>query len=263
MNKSAVIILLIVFSSICCSILFGGGGVYYFRDTLFSPSPAPPGGGSPPGGSPPAGTPLSRDDLIRSAQLVQGSTPLQTQLGNSSFTITGSDKYSGKAKYTYSMDINIFNVFNEWRTIFTHNGDDWKSGGRTPSLFVIPNTTDIHVTHSVNGENKTMNVTTGVGTDTYFNLLVTCDGDKITAYINGTKKADMSGDFKWDTSKNEWIWGRPQLTRGGSITVKNFYWLNRDLSESNIKTLMDSTTSGYTEYTDFFVEPFDRFKEYN
>jgi len=249
---------LVVVVAMCCSSSLAAG-LYVMSSGADTSSPS---------GAPSAGpaAPDPKTTLLKSGQALQV-TEAEISTSPPAFTVpTGID--TSKVTYTMSMDVNIAQSGPSWRNIMNNGTHDCcDATSRRPAVFITGNDTAppnrIYIVHGANEDNDKHLYTTFAATlGTYFNLTWVVDGGKLTTYINGQKDATgtMSATFNWGTPvQNTWRWNqylseyttRTQNT-AGSVKVKNVYWWNKALSDSDITTLA-STSSGTTSH--YVAEP--------
>ena len=167
-----------------------------------------------------------------------------------------------KVSYTMTMDINIAQAGPSWRNIMNSGDPDWPPGStsRRPAIFITGNDSApanrIHIVHGANEDQNKNIVTSFAATPgTYFTVTWVVDSGKLTTYINGQKDASgtVSATFTWGTPAWKWNAYKTQLPNrtenvAGAIKVKNVYWFNKALSDSEVALLAgggSSTTSNY------------------
>lgn len=165
--------------------------------------------------------------------------------------------------YSMTMDIMVSQTGDRWRNIMAHSpvaGSDFPVGPtyRRPAVFVTGNDTApanrIMLVHG-NSSNESSSITSinTVPLGKYFTLTWVVYNGTMTMYINGVADpvGPLSTSFNWPTTSQPWTWlqGNYAGNVAGSIKVKNAYWFNRALAQSDLQLIASqypsSGTSGY------------------
>ena len=166
--------------------------------------------------------------------------------------------------YTMSMDINITQTSQRWRSILNSgqhvggNPDCCGPDTRHPAVFITgtlddPPANRIRVVHGTDGNNDPNGSISFVATPgTYFNLTWVVSGGNLKVYINGglDPSGSFAGNYVWDTPRSTWRWNSylpdPSGANGnaaGPLKVKNVYWWNRALTAAEVATIGSSSTT--------------------
>lgn len=165
--------------------------------------------------------------------------------------------------YSMTMDIMVSQTGDRWRNIMEHSpaaGVDFPVGAtyRRPAVFVTGNDTApanrimlVHGNASNEGSSITSMNTVPLGK--YFTLTWVVYNGTMTMYWNGVPDpaGPLSTSFNWPTTSQPWTWLQGNYTGNvaGSIKVKNVYWFNRALAQSDLQLIASqnkpSGTSGY------------------
>ena len=278
---------MVIILCICCYCCFFMGGS--------SPSPAPYGYSGPSGPSVPSGpsgpspnpvsganisspspapmapvpapAPLPTDPRMvvwSTGQSIQ-SSPIDSQTATTTIA-TQPTGYSGTPSYTMSMDINITNIATtNFRNILSHSpiiqsGDSSSAQWRRPAVFVMPNSTAIHLVHSDTNNGNTNIVTTSKpALGKYFNLTWTVSNGTLNAYINGVldTTGTIKSTFTWPNPDIPWLWMHNNYKGNinGPITVANVYFWNSPLTAAQIAQLAVPATPITGASTTSYYEP--------
>jgi len=208
--------------------------------------------------APAAAAKTPKQTLLESGQAIQVAEA-EISTAPPAFTApTGID--TSKVSYSMTMDVNIAQVGRSWRNIMNSGDPDWPPGtvSRRPAVFITGNDyappNRIQIVHaSTEDQNKNIVTSFAATPGTYFNLTWVVDGGKLTTYINGNKDSagTVNGTFNWGTPAWKWNAYKTQYPSraenvDGSVKVKNAYWFNKALSDTDVTTLAAaSTTSTY------------------
>lgn len=165
--------------------------------------------------------------------------------------------------YSMTMDIMVSQTGDRWRNIMEHSpatGADFPVGTtyRRPAVFITGNDTApanrIMLTHA-NASNESSSITSinTVPLGKYFTLTWVVFNGTMTMYWNGVADpaGPLSTSFNWPQTSQPWTWlqGNYAGNVAGSIKVKNVYWFNRALAQSDLQLIASqyktSGTSGY------------------
>jgi hypothetical protein len=220
------------------------------------PTPPPPPAAS-------SLTPLySTGQKIQDTELEIGLAPVPFYSAPFGYDVTKPPAYS------MTMDIMVSQTADRWRNIMSHSpstGADYPVGTtyRRPAVFVTGN--DVapanrimlsHGNSSNEGSSITSTNTTPLGK--YFTLTWVVYNGTMTMYWNGVPDpaGPISSSFNWPPTDQPWTWMQGNYTGNvaGSIKVKNVYWFNRALAQSDLQLIASQYSSSGT--SSYIPEPY-------
>lgn len=268
-------------------VLVGVGYWYYTKSSAGSdgstntlpsipPPPPPPVGATPsmaPGTSstPPPPPPLLTT-LYSSGQKIQDSE-LEVGLATVPFFAAPFGYTLGQPPaYSMSMDIMIAQQGDRWRNIFEHgpqDGADFPPGQtfRRPAVFVTgsdnPPANRIMVVHSnMSNENSSVTTVNTAPMGKYFTLTWVVYNGTMTVYWNGVADAAgaVSTSFNWPPVDQPWTWLQSSYLGNiaGSIKVKNVYFWNRALAQSDLQNIAAQYAGSSTSTSHYLPEPYTK-----
>ncbi len=264
-------------------LFFGAAGAaYYFlvykkeqdkkkeKETSTEPSTSPSTETSTEPSTSPSTEPSTSPSTTRESVLATGQAleSEEIDVGTGKRKVTNQPVIADKSKVTYtlSMDINIVKApENPFRLL--HNRDDNDNSTATiktqrrPELWTTGSkSTDganrLWINHVGDTGLENISPTFKATVGEYFNLTYVIDNGKGTAYINGVKDGEYSGNFTWSQETDNWTWNMYGDSTNPSIKVKNVYFFNKALTVSEIELIGKKPTSGTSTYT---LPPTDNF----
>jgi Concanavalin A-like lectin/glucanases superfamily len=172
--------------------------------------------------------------------------------------------------YSMSMDIMIAQQGDRWRNIFEHgpqDGADFPPGQtfRRPAVFVTggdnPPANRIMVVHSnMSNENSSVTTVNTAPMGKYFTLTWVVYNGTMTVYWNGVADAAgaVSTSFNWPPVDQPWTWLQSSYLGNiaGSIKVKNVYFWNRALAQSDLQNIAAQYAGSSTSH--YLPEPYSK-----
>ena len=229
-------------------------------------TPPPPVSTTPSAAAPavaPAVAPASLTPLYSTGQKIQDA---ELEVGLASvpfFSAPFGYDITQPPAYSMTMDIMVSQTGDRWRNIMEHSpavGADFPVGAayRRPAVFVTGNDTApanrIMLTHAnASSESSSITSINTVPLGKYFTLTWVVFNGTMTMYWNGVADpaGPLSTSFNWPATSQPWTWLQGNYTGNvaGSIKVKNVYWFNRALAQSDLQLIASqyksSGTSGY------------------
>jgi len=223
-------------------------------------APTPPAAPAAPAAAPAAAsltTLYSTGQKIQDAELEVGLASVPFYSAPFGYDITKPPAYS------MTMDIMVAQTGDRWRNIMEHSpatGADFPVGAtyRRPAVFVTGSDTApanrVMITHA-NTSNESSSITSmnTVPLGKYFTLTWVVYNGTMTMYWNGVADpvGPLSTTFNWPTTNQPWTWlqGNYAGNVAGSIKVKNAYWFNRALAQSDLQQIASQyPSSGTSRY---------------
>lgn len=189
---------------------------------------------------------------------------------------------SPTVKYTYSMDIFLKGTRQDTGAtmLWYHNNQNSAyanhpaNPGRIPCFWILSNNWTAgfkgvpHTAHVCTGDSSEVWVAGPASTpakavpdDTWTNVTVVADTNKITIYVNGVSVATATaGNMEWQTcAADAWYWNAGNINTG-DIKVANFYWWNTPLTDVQVSQLVvPSTATSSVATTSYYVpEPYSK-----
>lgn len=170
--------------------------------------------------------------------------------------------------YSMTMDIMVAQTGDRWRNIMEHSpstGVDFPVGTtyRRPAVFVTGNDAAppnrVMITHG-NTSNESSSITSmnTVPLGKYFTLTWVVYNGTMTMYWNGVADpaGPLSTTFNWPSTDQPWTWlqGNYAGNVAGSIKVKNVYWFNRALAQSDLQQIASQYPASGTSH--YIPEPY-------
>jgi hypothetical protein len=160
---------------------------------------------------------------------------------------------SGIVQYAISFWIRVDDLDGRWRNVIFHGeSDDWTQHhkiDRTPGIWVIPNSTALHVSHcSSRNANPWINIDYKPAVNTWYHVVTAVDNNNTKIYVNGTLKQNVTlpnndEKFIWNQQNKKFYinnsppWGGKCST---SIMIQKLYWHNKIPTQPEITTLASS-----------------------
>ena len=232
------------------------------------PPPPPPVAAAPAMSMAPAAPSASLAPLYSSGQKIQD-TELEIGLASVPFYSApfGYDITKPPA-YSMTMDIMVSQTGDRWRSIMAHSpttGADFPVGAtyRRPAVFITGNDTApanrIMVAHgNASNESASITSTNTAPMGKYFTLTWVVFNGTMTMYWNGVADpaGPLSSSFNWPSTDQPWSWlqGNYLGNVAGSVKVKNVYWFNRALAQSDLQLIAAQYPSSGTSH--YIPEPY-------
>ncbi len=140
------------------------------------------------------------------------------------------------AIFHISFSIYVTGTSTGYRNIFAHNpyNNDWGAPGteyRSPSVYLTGDVeaccNRIHFNFGNNGGTRYGNsyswTSAAVPLNTWYNVVISCDGTTAQVYMNGTHDwaADFRGRFFWPSTDYPWNFCNSQHNPAGSLKIAN------------------------------------------
>jgi len=149
------------------------------------------------------------------------------------------------AVYTMSMRIKMTNINSNWRNIFYYGVSDTPYD-RSPGVWQVPNSTAIHFRHqSTQDSNTGFDAIPLAALNTWYHLVVSCDGSVMHAYVNGvlsqTVTLNANQHFKWGNTipqkQNRMRIKDNGYAQASGIQVNDIYMLPIAMTAADVATM--------------------------
>ena len=160
-------------------------------------------------------------------------------------SLSADDLAKKNAVYTMSMRIKMTNINSNWRNIFYYGVSDTPYD-RSPGVWQVPNSTAIHFRHqSTQDSNTGFDAIPLAALNTWYHLVVSCDGSVMHAYVNGvlsqTVTLNANQHFKWGNTipqkQNRMRIKDNGYAQASGIQVNDIYMLPIAMTAADVATM--------------------------